>query len=239
MLKTISETKQVIYGMLVSSTGAHLLDSGSAYGRHWERNQSRSIEDFEAEPEAWIDPKYGDVTKSLFHYLDHHLTYTAELSEAFDKFAVDYPEEGYLEIIELWLDSLEVPTEGDFYSDARWGFNTYNFEYWMPSQVVQGSFFGLNGSDYLILQIHNGCDVRGGYTAPKVFELKPYEERAEFILNGESAYFGCSSVACSNRLSVDANGYEIFIEGEEFDSRELLQDPKLAAQCPCSSPWIA
>ena len=28
----------------------------------------------------------------------------------------------------------------------------------------------INGEEYLLLQIHNGCDVRGGYTDAKLFK---------------------------------------------------------------------
>ena len=42
----MKKTKEVIYQMLIESTGQHMLDSGGAYGRHWERNQKMSLEDF-------------------------------------------------------------------------------------------------------------------------------------------------------------------------------------------------
>lgn len=236
MLKTVSETKQAVYQMLLENTGASILDSGSAYGRHWERNQKRTIEDFESDPVAWIDPEYGDTSKSLYHHLTSHLTYSAELSQAFAGFAEGYSEEGWLEIIGLWLDDLGVAGEGgDFYSDGRWNFNTYNFEYWQASQTVQGSFFGYGGREYLILQIHNGCDVRGGYTAPKVFEVG-YDGRDGFIFEGERADFCCSSSECGNRLSVGPDGYELILDGE---SEETLDNPKQAVSCPCGGSWVA
>lgn len=33
------KTKHLIYEMLTENTGRHMLDSGGAYGRNWERNQ--------------------------------------------------------------------------------------------------------------------------------------------------------------------------------------------------------
>ena len=39
--------KELIYKMLTENTGVHMLDSGGAYGRNWERNQVKTIEDFE------------------------------------------------------------------------------------------------------------------------------------------------------------------------------------------------
>ena len=45
------KTNELIYSMLVENTGSHMLDSGGAYGRHHQRNASKTIEDFENEPE--------------------------------------------------------------------------------------------------------------------------------------------------------------------------------------------
>lgn len=42
----MTTTREIIYAMLTSNTGSHMLDSGGAYGRHWERNASKSIYDF-------------------------------------------------------------------------------------------------------------------------------------------------------------------------------------------------
>ena len=49
--------------------------------------------------------------------------------------------------------------------------NTYNDSIQLLSQVLQGSFVKIYDKDYIILQIHNGCDVRGGYTHAKMFLL--------------------------------------------------------------------
>ena len=34
-----NELKKKVIEMLQENTGRHMLDSGGAYGRHWERNQ--------------------------------------------------------------------------------------------------------------------------------------------------------------------------------------------------------
>ena len=237
MQQTISKTEEVIFGMLTENTGGSILDSGGAYGRNWERNQKKTIEDFRSEPEAWLDPRYGDATKSLFWHLKNNLTADEGLTAAFSKFAEAYPDESWLETIELWLDKLGVAKEGELYSEARWSFNTYNFGYWLCSQTVQGSFFGLGGKDYLIMQVHGGCDVRGGYTAPQVFELSPWDGRINFIFDGERANFICQGDDCSHRLQVGPEGYEL--QDEDGNTEDTLQDPKLAATAPCGTTWTA
>ena len=42
-------TKQIIYEMLTENTGTHFLDSGGEDGRNWQRNQKKTLEDFENE----------------------------------------------------------------------------------------------------------------------------------------------------------------------------------------------
>jgi hypothetical protein len=172
-MQTITDnTEAVIYGMLTENTGTHFLDSGGSNGRAWQRNAGKTLEDFKNEPEAWLDAgEWPDVSKSTFWHLVNNLEHDAGLTAAYHEFAKAYEDEGWLEISELWLDKLGVPGEGgEFYSDARFTFNTYNFsDYWLVDQTLLGTAFGMGGSEYVILQVHGGADVRGGYTRPQVF----------------------------------------------------------------------
>lgn len=161
-------TKQIIFEMLTENTGSHFLDSGGAYGRHWERNQELTIEDFEAEPEESYtynkDSNYLERRVSVFHFLSQ--LDTDWICEEFNN-----------------MPCKDWDSDGEMYgvSDAQWRwltskceveightFNTYNGDSDL-SQVLQGSWLTLNGDVYLLLQIHGGCDVRGGYTNAKLF----------------------------------------------------------------------
>jgi hypothetical protein len=233
-MQTVTNKTQVaIYEMLTENTGGSILDSGGAYGRNWERNQKKTLEDFRTGPSAWIESKYGIVAKSLFWHLVDHLTPDESLRAYFDKFAELNPDDGYYELMDLWLDSLGTGPEDDFYS-ARWSFNSYNFENWLPNQTIQGTFFKLNDEDYLILQVHGGCDVRGGYTKPRVFALN-YEGRDGFIFNAQRADFLCSSLECSRRLMVD--GYQIQVTDEDGNELETFQDIEDVTACECGGTW--
>jgi hypothetical protein len=163
-------TKELIYSMLTESTGAHMLDSGGAYGRHWERNQKRSIEDFENEPEqlyTW-DGHYICRTVSVFHYLSQ--LEQDELCEEFN--ALPCPNWDAEEVYGVsdsqwrWLCWQANVRLSDL--SVKHTFNTYNWDSDL-SQVLHGSWIDIGGQQYLLLQIHNGCDVRGGYTDAKLF----------------------------------------------------------------------
>lgn len=156
-----TSTAEVLAGMLVENTGASILDSGGAYGRHWERNKGKTVTDWEAEPKAHVG-RWG-VTLSTFHYLNERLTFAPEIQEKFERFAAQNPDEWGMGLAELFAE--EVVELGGRYLD---GFNSYNYDSAL-SQTIQGVRFELGGDVFVLLQIHGGCDVRGGYTEPKAF----------------------------------------------------------------------
>lgn len=155
--------EEKIYAILTTGTGRHILDSGGDSGRHWQRNQLRQIASFQNEPRAVMD-EWGEVTISLFHHLVDALNVT-RLSEALDEelYAFSKEREGsYLEDIEAFIEHIGAE-EG--YSE-----NNYNRESNL-SQVIQYQTFTLGDTEYVALQVHQGADVRGGYTRPYIFEL--------------------------------------------------------------------
>lgn len=169
-----------MYAMLTENTGSHMLDSGGAYGRHWSRNQAKTIEDFDNEQEQtiekseweWTD-KNGKVhthteyerTVSVFHYLSE-----LELDHVCDKFnelntdCKDWDGDIGYGVSQAGADFLEL-----IGMESKDEFNTYNGDCDL-SQVLQGSWLEMDGEPYLLLQIHGGCDVRGGYTDAKLFK---------------------------------------------------------------------
>jgi len=182
---TITEaptTEQVIFDMLTENTGRHMLDSGGAYGRNWERNQGKTLDDFMNAPGTIVERNcYGgtpeiSITIDVFHFLRACLDYEPTLDALFDEYEQSEPDEGggWLPLMEgfpTWL----AENHGD-----EWGcdpdtmtVNTYNGED-AVSQTLQYTMFSMDGSEacwgeYVLLQIHGGCDVRGGYTRPRAF----------------------------------------------------------------------
>jgi hypothetical protein len=69
--------------------------------------------------------------------------------------------------------------------------NTYNHEN-LLSQVLQYVYFETDDNSYVILSIHGGCDVRGGYTRPRVFELND-SDGASILLDSDATIY------CTNR----------------------------------------
>jgi hypothetical protein len=166
--------------MLREDTGTALCDSGgrpvydengkylhsvSGYGRAFERDRGRQ---FEAEPE--ITCKFGvrhqtlDTTASVYWWLVNNFIYDAKTMEEFNQFMEEHDDEldtyldAMLEFGKRWKD--EGPCDG--YTGY-----TYNYECLLDRDVQY-----LIAGDHVLLQIHNGCDARGGLTRPVAFLLK-------------------------------------------------------------------
>lgn len=171
----MNNIKERITSILQENTGRHLLDSGGAYGRHWQDNQQ--IDDFDDTPvyevELYPDSDEVLITYNIYHYLTNFLQVTEQserLNKQLEAFMKD-SDESYLYDMETFTEQF-VPYNRTV--------NTYNGET-ILSQVLQYTTFNLDGEDdflfddFIVLQVHNGCDVRGGYTVPQVFKVRDIE----------------------------------------------------------------
>lgn len=173
-------TAAVVEAMLRENTGQHFLDSGGAYGRNWERNQTRdfahqpvctysfSAYSFDGKP-ARLDI---DASISLFHWMVSFLEFDPELSEELAVWQDEHPHDNWLQCGEEWAHSL---FEEGRLPKAPQVFNTYNYDNIDLTQVIQYIPLYLDpDNDYdpthVAISVHGGCDVRGGYTAYKVFK---------------------------------------------------------------------
>lgn len=167
----MNDTQKVLIKMLKENTGAHFLDSGGAYGRNWERNQARK---FNKEPQAKLDvcanigkdgTEYMELSPvlSVYHFLSEALEYSPKVDKQFQAFArqAKFNDTGWFEIAEEFAEA----HKSEYGHVTTW--NSYNGEDYL-SQVIQCVIMG-EDSGIVLLQIHGGCDVRGGYTKPRAF----------------------------------------------------------------------
>jgi len=172
-----NRTERRIAEMLTENTGINMLDSGGASGRGWQQNQGK---DFRSEPATkYSIYKNGEVLISfnVFHYLKEYteITQTCEkLQSKFMKFArsPEQADKPWLASMEKFAAAIDETSNRDNF--LRGTTNTYNYEN-ILSQILQYVGFTYQGKTYLLLQIHNGADARGGYTAPQVFGVKDQE----------------------------------------------------------------
>lgn len=161
-------TKEVISDMLKQNTGRSFLDSGGAYGRHYEKSQK--VENFDNTPRIEVEIFENDeelrdvlVTVNVYHFLKNHLEYAPKKDKEFQEY-MNNSDKKYLQDMQDFgkINGYDIST-----------INTYNQES-VLSQILQFSLYmqdDIYNTEYIALQIHNGCDTRGGYTRPKIFKV--------------------------------------------------------------------
>ena len=159
LMRDKHSTQNVLQRMFMEDTGIHFLDSGGVDGRGWQRNADG---EFANKPEAYIE--HGEVRLSTYHYLLKRLEYNQFQTEQFNYM---FPNGAGMN------DMLDYVINRNL--DSRWQvYNTYNFDT-LLDQDIQFLEFTIDDGwgevhTYVILQIHNGADARGGYTNPVIFK---------------------------------------------------------------------
>jgi len=109
-----------------------------------------------------------EPTIDLFHFLADRLMITPEseeLEKKFEQYDREHPDESYLDEMEDFANQENDEDEGEVYTE-----NSFNRESAL-SQDIQYTIFHKNDRTFVILQIHGGADIRGGYTEPYIFEI--------------------------------------------------------------------
>ncbi|OIO43431.1 hypothetical protein AUJ64_02490 [Candidatus Pacearchaeota archaeon CG1_02_39_14] len=232
----MEKLESIINDMLKENTGKHFLDSGGAYGRHWERNQGRDFEKEEACLTEIRADEEGTITElmvtfNLYHFLKAHLDIdevTEELQKKFDEFSQEDSQ-----IKETWED-----VQKDFCKryniNAKNSYYTYNFGTILSQDIVVAECETEDGEDFIFLRVHNGCDARGGFTAPKIFRKCEYFEiamsacsaycygKSEGMKEGETGLFDLPNQYCRNNWISDDGGYDWYFDGCTLNEKDLF-----------------
>jgi hypothetical protein len=165
-------TEDKLIEMLKEKTGMSFLDSGGTSGRNWQRNQKI---DFDKIPigklEFWNCKGELDIcaTLSVYHWLLDRVDYNQGLDECYQEYCENNGEYLDLNSAQDFVHSLPGAA-GIYGEDAPFSVNTYNGEC-LLSQTLQYVYWTDESGPHILLQIHGGCDVRGGYTYPVAFDL--------------------------------------------------------------------
>jgi len=215
--------ENTIYKMLTENTGTHMLDSGGARGRHWQRNEGKTIEDFKKSPPAILDFTYDypEFTVSIFHKLTCGLLELDDICDEFNSIEIGSYNGELFNTSQEQCDLLRDAYNFDWNENGQW--NTYNFDNCF-SQVLIGHELRCDHSeDYLLLAIHGGADVRGGYTDAKLFRCN---DEPWYIVD-DSCYFQLGNMMLDHRAGETFNEYgneacDEYIE----DFKKLLPENK-------------
>lgn len=167
-MSTITE-QRVFRDACRENTGAHFLDSGSAYGRHYEG----ALIPREAPEVRWSrGVEYPVVNTGVF--LDNCLEHEQSVQEEFEHWA-EQPENAnynWFEAGRLFMEEkgFELKGRGNPYNKDNDLTQVYVWEVWFKqdSEATDWAYIPRRDRDdyLLVLYVHTGCDVRGGYTRP-------------------------------------------------------------------------
>lgn len=226
-----TQTERILADMLTENTGIHMLDSAGASGRNWQRNRAiveaehvDPVDHFRAEPEAyWLD--YCRPVLSVFHFLAARLEYAPKLDRAWRTWVnltpwgygsgrsyngISDAEEFHAQLVAKgWADA-----GCDFANPGEWT-NTYNAADGL-SQVIQWTAIHLTedcpwrvedswgGAYHVLLSIHGGADVRGGYTDLRAFFAGDWDGLTDLF---DNARIGAHCDNCGANLDSKDAGY--------------------------------
>lgn len=162
-------------------TGRSFLDSGDYYGRKYDAAVRANPIDITEDP--------SDLSISTAHHCAQCLemdSFSVSLDRGFRNWS-ELPEnedKNWLKAGSCFLDMLEDRGRISFngYLNGREFANSYNWETELD-QVIQFCIFSdaAEDSNYIAIQFHTGCDVRGGYTRPFFFRIN--DHATEYFLD--------------------------------------------------------
>lgn len=216
--RRLTPTQRKLAKMFMQHISTSILDSGGSYGYgyqfsrenpEWEKPQTR----FE------FDPCYGDSFEmssivSTYHLLSGQLDYVSAWNTKFQKwvrqwYAKDEDWEEHLEEFKHpGTGELCTGSGGDWYSKSWVSGYTYNDE-----TLLDRDFIYYKYGDLIIIQIHNGCDARGGFTSPVLFNIEYWNEFNPYV--GASAH--CPE--CNSYWD-----YSLYYLQDSTDGKDLRKD---------------
>lgn len=206
----MTKTEKKIIELLKEDTGKHFLDSGGAYGRHWQKNQGRDFlqEDpcsvrIEANEEGKVE--YIDISYSLFHFLNNFLEFddkAEKFQKGFMKFAntEKWKREPWEDCLKAYFKKRSWEVEKNDYTYGKETLLDQDFAYWI--------FYDKDDEEYVVVRVHGGCDARGGFSSPCFFKMFDHDQ---FYTGMRQAFASCDGV-----LPEEKGGETAFFDMEEI-----------------------
>lgn len=172
--------EKIIDDLLKQEISKFLGDSGGAYGYQYERNRENGYLTGLNPVDEYTDEEAGerslDVTIPVYDFLTYNLVK--------DETTVGLEQQLFNELKLAGIEPYEIFEVADFLNNDMFTgihldnkveyVNTYNYEEYISQTLLYALIS--NGYDwFVLLEVHNGCDVRSGYTKPQLFRVKDWE----------------------------------------------------------------
>jgi hypothetical protein len=169
-MNTVTPTQDRIALACRYNSGKSLCDSGDAYGRHWQRPPLTG-----KEPAVTLDVYENsngsvDVTATIetYHWLKENFEVDEELHAAFDKWVAEEDPDGtWFELGKRFAQeqlSLHQHARDNVYNGENDFSQVFVWEVYTPNEDESDWIYA--DEPLVVLYVHTGCDVRGGYSTP-------------------------------------------------------------------------
>lgn len=180
--------KVTFKGLCRENTGAHICDSGGAYGRTFDKPP---VKDYNDGVIRWDEG--CSATLSTAYCLEHLFTIDRDLQREFMKFAMHEDR-----CDDSWGENLEEFTEMNGWTSEGHSDNSYNYESDLDQCVQIRAFDNDDEDGYdhqtIVIQVHTGCDVRGGYSRPVFCEAIGGDPTSYLSMMGAVASYRAESL---------------------------------------------
>lgn len=167
--------EKIIDNLLKEPIAHHLCDSGGAYGYQYERNQNEGyvkglipVDHYTNKEERILE-----VNIPIYDFLTYNLVK--------DEDAINFEKQLFIELENHNINPYHIFEVAEFLNSNLFTginienevkyINTYNYEEYLSQTLLYAPIY--DGLDwYILLELHNGCDVRSGYTSPQIFKVK-------------------------------------------------------------------
>jgi hypothetical protein len=150
------------------NTGAHFLDSGSAYGRHWQRQEiAENINPVAVDVHKWGAGHDITATIEAAHFLAESLDVDTEMMERFNEWQDGRDGDWFALAQDFCADELGLVSRSrdNIYNGENDLSQVYVWEVWTPEDDG-GDWIFSKPDTITVIHVHTGCDVRGGYGRP-------------------------------------------------------------------------
>lgn len=186
--------------LIRENTGSSAFDSGSVYGYLY----NQPVPDYGIKLD--LDYKHNEVllTIETAGFLEAVLCQDDELNLEFSAF-IEEKNGDYYEMVELFAESkgLEIASKENTYNCENDLSQNILFHFLVPKDSDSSDWY-YNDDLVIVVQTHNGCDARGGYSSP-VF-CKPSGDSQEY-LNWTCGYYSLEGSDGSDPSSQFQSGY--------------------------------
>jgi len=181
--------------LIRENTGANFLDSGSVYGYTYNQPQP----DYGIKIELDYDRNEVMTTIETSEFLDATLSPVDKLNDEFSAFIED-KRGSYMEMVEQFCEAngLKIVAKENTCNQENDLSQNILFHFILPDSVDDSDWYYKNEL-IVVVQTHNGCDIRGGYSSPVFCE--PDCEPQEFL-----------QFSCGYRAN-DSDDYDKFSTG--------------------------